>query len=312
VPLLTLLALAVVFAESRLVPERVASLRRLVGSDARSDSTGRARAARDACSREPLGSSRCRSEPSHATRSLPAYSPKPGSARDAALRSLAWAVIGACVLTLLGLALGYLVERRVFPWSRGVDQLSLLLFAMPSTVLGIGLVALWNHQATSWIYSTPAIVLIGYVGQLAAVSSRLCANAVAAVPVRLEEAAQIAGARWPRRVLRIVAPLVAPGLVAGWLASFLFCLRDLGISMIVYPPGHDPLLSARSLDGERQTGVVAALCTMESSPRWDPALLAWSFEEDSMTSIAWIGVQRFGNRSRSNASVAVAPASASL
>jgi iron(III) transport system permease protein len=184
-------------------------------------------------------------------------------ASDAALRSLEWAAIGALLLTLLGFALGYVVERRVLSFSRAIDHVSLLLFATPSTVLGIGLVALWNYPATSWIYATPVIVLLGYVGQLAAVASRLCGSGIAAFPVRLEEAAQLAGARWPRRMIRIVAPLAAPGLAAAFLASFLFCLRDLGISMIVYPPGADPLpVRTFTLMANSRPELVAALCVM--------------------------------------------------
>jgi iron(III) transport system permease protein len=195
-------------------------------------------------------------------------------AHDAALRSLAWAAIGACLLTLVGSLLGYLVERRVFRFARALDQLALLLFATPSTVLGIGLVALWNHPATSWIYATPAVVLLGYVGQLAAVPSRLCASAVAAVPRRLEEAAQLAGARWPRRVLSIVAPLAAPGLAAAWLASFLFCLRDLGISMIVYPPGADTLpVRSFTLMANGPPPLVAALCVLMIAAALGPLLV---------------------------------------
>ncbi|MGH7289013.1 MAG: ABC transporter permease, partial [Myxococcota bacterium] len=195
-------------------------------------------------------------------------------AGDATLRSLAWAAAGASLLTFVGFLLGYLIQRRVLGIWRGVDQLSLLLFATPSTVVGIGLVALWNHRFTNWIYTTPAVVILGFLAQFAAVASRLSANAIAAVPVRLEEAAQIGGARWPRRLVRIVGPLVAPGLAAAWLASFLFCLRDLGISMIVYPPGADTLpVRTFTLMANGKPELVAALCMMMIAAAFGPLLV---------------------------------------
>ena len=241
---LLLLALLLLLAEWRALPGRVASLRRTV-SDARRTraSLGRARrplallvgALAAAVVALPLGA-------------LARDALAPGAlaeawqrAGDAALRSLAWAAIGACLLTLVGGLLGYAAERRALPLVRGADGLALLLFATPPTVLAIGLVALWNRGATAWLYATPAVVVLGTLGQLAAVPSRLTASAIAAIPVRLEEAAALAGARWSRRMLGIVVPLAAPGLAAAWLASFLFCLRDLGIAMIVYPPGADTL-----------------------------------------------------------------------
>lgn len=265
VPLLLLAAL-VLFAEARVLPRRVASLRR-VASDA-----GRARF--------PLGRARwpLAAFVGAAAASLVALplgalardALAPGAlaeawqrAGDAALRSLAWAGIGASLLTMIGGLLGYAAERRTLRVTLAADRLALLLFATPPTVLGIGLVALWNHGATAWLYATPAVVLLGMLGQLAALPSRLTASAVAAIPLRLEEAAALAGARWPRRLLGIVVPLAAPGLAAAWLASFLFCLRDLGIAMLVYPPGADTLpVRTFTLMANGPPPLVAGLCLM--------------------------------------------------
>jgi iron(III) transport system permease protein len=102
----------------------------------------------------------------------------------------------------------------------------------------------------------------------------LCASGVAAVPPRLEEAAQLAGASWARRVVCIVAPLAAPGLAAAWLASFLFCLRDVGISMIVYPPGADTLpVRSFTLMANGPPALVAALCVMMIGVALGPLLV---------------------------------------
>lgn len=274
---LVLLALLVLAAESLILPDRVASLRGVASE------SGRARVALGRA-RWPLAlllGAACTGLVALPLGLLVRDALTPGAlaeawerAGDAALRSLAWGAIGACLLTLVGSLLGYLVERRALRCARAVDRLALLLFATPSTVLGVGLVALWNHPATSWIYATPAVVLLGYVGQLAAVATRLCASGVAAVPLRLEEAAQLAGARWPRRTLRIVAPLAAPGLAAAWLASFLFCLRDLGISMIVYPPGADTLpVRSFTLMANGPPALVAALCVMMIAAALGPLLV---------------------------------------
>lgn len=264
---LVLLAFLVVLAESRVVPERVARLRDGASDRARARiELGRARtplalltaSAAAGLIALPLGV-------------LVSDALTPGAlveawrrAAGAALRSLAWAASGACLLTLVGAALGYGVERRQALFlSRAADRLALLLFATPPTVLGIGLVALWNRPVTRGVYATPAVIVLGLLGQLAAAPLRLCASAVAAIPVRLEEAAQLTGARWPRCMTRIVAPLAAPGLAAAWLASFLLCLRDLGISMIVYPPGADTLpVRTFTLMANGAPPLVAALCVM--------------------------------------------------
>ena len=274
---LVLLALLVLGVEARIVPARIASLRLVAANRSRSKiSLGRARwpvaallfAVAAALVVLPLGA-------------LAGDALAPGAltdawrrAGDAALRSVAWAAAGASLLTILGFLLGYLIQRRALRASRWADRLSLFLFATPGTVLGIGLVALWNHPATNWIYATPIVVMLGFLGQFAAVSGRICGNAVAAIPVRLEEAAQLSGARWWRRMLRIVVPLAASGLAAAWLASFLFCLRDLGISMIVYPPGADTLpVRTFTLMANGAPPLVAALCAMMIVAALGPLLL---------------------------------------
>jgi len=46
---------------------------------------------------------------------------------------------------------------------------------------------------------------------------------------------------WFRRLTIILIPLAKRGLAGAWLVGFIFCLRDLDITMIVYPPAHDTL-----------------------------------------------------------------------
>jgi len=170
-----------------------------------------------------------------------AYAEALTRAGDSLLRSLTYAAIGASLLTVLGFLAGYLIHTRALPFWRSVDSLTLFLFALPGTVIGIGLISLWNRPWTNFIYATPAIILVGYLGRYTALTSRITVSALAQVPPSMEEAAQIAGARWLRRLSLIVAPLAKRGLVAAWLVGYIFSLRDMGITMLVYPAGHDTL-----------------------------------------------------------------------
>ncbi len=56
-----------------------------------------------------------------------------------------------------------LIDRRAIRAWRWVDALALFLFTLPGTVLGIGLIGLWNRPSTNWIYATPAMLLIALV-----------------------------------------------------------------------------------------------------------------------------------------------------
>ncbi len=49
------------------------------------------------------------------------------------------------------------------------------------------------------------------------------------------------GAPWLARLRHIIVPAALPGVVAAWIVAFIFCLRDVGASLLVCPAGADPL-----------------------------------------------------------------------
>ena len=87
--------------------------------------------------------------------SLSAFADAFSRASDSILRSVVFAAIGATLLTLLGFFCGYLIHNRTLPLWRSIDALALFLFTLPGTVIGIGLISLWNRPITNAIYATP-------------------------------------------------------------------------------------------------------------------------------------------------------------
>ena len=182
-------------------------------------------------------------------------------AGESLLRSMAYAALGASALTILGFFLGYFLARRRLPFWQALDFLTIALLTLPSTVIGVALVTLWNRPATIVIYATPLIVLFGYLAQYIALTSRITVAALSQIPASMEEAAAMVGAGWLRRVAGVIAPLAKRGLVAGWLVSYLFCLRDTGITMMVYPPGGETLpVRTFTLMANSPPRLIAALC----------------------------------------------------
>jgi iron(III) transport system permease protein len=91
----------------------------------------------------------------------------------------------------------------------------------------------------------------------------MSAAALDHVPQSMEEAAQVSGAHWGRRLWGIVLPITHQGLAAAWLVGYLFCLRDTGITMLVYPPGHDTLpVRTFTLMANGRPELIAALCLL--------------------------------------------------
>ncbi len=192
-----------------------------------------------------------------------AYPQAWSKAADSLGRSLVFATAGATLLTVFGFFCGYLIHHRALRLWRAVDTLTLLMFTLPGTVIGVGLIAIWNRPGTGFLYASAAMVILAYLAQYTALTSRITLATLANVPQSLEEAAQMTGAPWLARMGHVVVPAALPGVMAAWLIGFIFCLRDLGASMLVYPAGQDTLpVRIYTLMANGAPSLISALCVI--------------------------------------------------
>src|SRR5205085_7473007 len=82
---------------------------------------------------------------------------------DSAVRSFIYATVAASVLCVVGFFLAYIVHRRALVVWWWLDGFTLFLFTLPGAIIGIGQIALWNRPSTNWIYSSPALLILGLV-----------------------------------------------------------------------------------------------------------------------------------------------------
>ncbi len=164
---------------------------------------------------------------------------------DAVLLSLKIATVNACFATILGTLAGLALVR--FGRFRGRTLFSAMISAplvMPEVITGLSLLLLfiWLQTSIGWPaergFSTITIAHITFSMAYVAV---IIQSRLAGMAQDLEEAAQDLGAK-PLRVLTdITLPLLAPGMVAGWLLSFTLSLDDLIIASFVTGPGSTTL-----------------------------------------------------------------------
>jgi iron(III) transport system permease protein len=174
------------------------------------------------------------------------------------VRSVMYSAVAATILMALGFLLGHFMRGGR---QRVLSAFTLALFAIPGTVLSIGLVRLWNTPGTWFIYATPALLILGYTAQYCAVTTRLSLAGLMLIPTSLDEAGRLSGAMWTRRLFRISIPLSTRTLVCAWLAAYILCLRDVPIALMTAPPGGDPL-PARilTLMANGAPPMIASLC----------------------------------------------------
>ena len=91
------------------------------------------------------------------------------------------------------------------------------------------------------IYGTIWILLIAYITRFMPYGIRYNTASMLQIHKELEESAAMSGASWASTFVRIVLPLLKPGLVAGWIYIAIVSLRELSSSILLYSPGTEVL-----------------------------------------------------------------------
>ncbi|MBM4030446.1 MAG: ABC transporter permease subunit [Planctomycetes bacterium] len=143
----------------------------------------------------------------------------------------------ATALALLGLLMAWVCQRGHAPGGAAWLASQLPLFALPSAVVGLGLVSLWNRPAFSWFYGTMAMIVLGHVARFAPLAVRALAAALAQVPKDCEEAIWLDGGGVATTLRHFVAPAAGRALALLWAGSFVLCMGELAVAILVAPPG---------------------------------------------------------------------------
>ena len=152
--------------------------------------------------------------------------------------SISLAFFGAIIIVFVGFIAAFIsAKKRKTRIQKSFDWLLLIIFAIPSTILGISLIKFYNQSALDFIYSSSAIILIAYVGKFSFISAKLIANAIKQIPKSLDETAKIQGISFFKRQQKILIPLIMPSLFVAFIISFIFSFAELGTTIMLYPPG---------------------------------------------------------------------------
>lgn len=184
---------------------------------------------------------------------------------DALRNSFVWAAAGASLVVMCGSVLGYW-HRTASPRAAHLAEgLWVTLFAVPATVVGVGIIVMWNQPGMiGGIYQSGAIVVIAYFSRFLPIAALLCGAFMRRVPSGVVEAASVSGASWMRTFTRIVIPMSRGGLAAVWLAMFILMLGDVALAILVSPPGESNLaVRAYTLIANSPTADVARLAVVQ-------------------------------------------------
>ena len=186
--------------------------------------------------------------------------------KEALGNSVIWSAAGATLVVAIGALLGYWRVKAAPRAGRVAEGLWVTLFAMPATIVGIGIIALWNRSGLlGQIYRTDAVVVLAYFSRFLPIAALLCGAFIRRVPPGAEEAAVVGGASWARAFSRIVMPMSRTAIAAVWLMMFILMFGDVALTILVSPAGESSLaVRAYTLIANSPTADVARLALVQT------------------------------------------------
>ena len=164
------------------------------------------------------------------------------AARRAVANSFMLASSAAVLLFLAAVPAAYFAVWRRRRLMRLLVLATELSYALPGVVLAIAAILIFIRPVFGLsLYNTLGIILIAYLARFFTLAQRPVAAAFRQLDVRLEEAAQMSGAGFVRRVLTVALPLVAPAAAAVGLLVFLTAFNELTVSALLWSAGHETL-----------------------------------------------------------------------
>jgi iron(III) transport system permease protein len=154
------------------------------------------------------------------------------------VNSLILAPLSATVVMALVSIAAWVVVRTRARGRGAFDVLTLLPIAVPGIALGLSLLVVYLRVPFP-IYGTLGILLIAYVTKFLPFGMRFATTSMYQVHSDLEESALVSGASWMYTFRRILLPLVAPGIIAGWIYVAMVSVRELSSSVLIYSPGSE-------------------------------------------------------------------------
>ncbi len=201
----------------------------------------------------------------------------------ALLRAAGQTLMVSALAMMIALAIGLIVawSRRILPraraWMRALPRLATLGYAVPGTVLAIGLLfplmaaerglaAL--REATGMdptglvLLGTPAALALAYVIRFLTIPVGTLEAGLDRIPPSLDQAARLLGENVHGMLRRVHLPLLRPALAASALLVFVDAMKELPATLLLRPLNFDTLatwLYAEAARGTYEEGAIAAL-----------------------------------------------------
>lgn len=166
------------------------------------------------------------------------------ASRRALINSFTLSAVAAVIVMALAVLLAYFLVWRKSRFLRWLNVSVELPYALPGVVLSIACILLFLKPLPVLgisIYNTIWILLVAYLARFFVLGLRPVVAGYHQMDRAIEEAAQVAGAGFLRRLVTIILPVMAPVAAAGAILVFLTAFNELTLSALLWSSGSETL-----------------------------------------------------------------------
>lgn len=171
-------------------------------------------------------------------------------------RSLLFSTLAAAVITGLGLLLAYVQRKHADPFTRWVIRLATMGYALPGTVLAVGIVIMVNNadralawfiieimggSANTFLNGTIITVLFAYTVRFLTAGFSGINSSMLRIKGNLDEVAALHGITGLSLLKKVHIPILKNGLFTAAMLVFIDVMKEMPITLMTRPFGWDTL-----------------------------------------------------------------------
>ena len=165
-------------------------------------------------------------------------------------------LLSATICAILGTVIVLSIRAGRSRFGKVLEAMSLLPEMLPGIVLVIGLMLFWNDIYDILpLYNTMGIMVITYTALFLPYTVQYVTSASTQLSESLLEAGRVFGGSRYYIFRHITCPLIARGMVAGWMMTFIIAIRELVAPSLIAPP--DTLVISTYIMREFEQGSVS-------------------------------------------------------
>lgn len=155
--------------------------------------------------------------------------------------TLTFGAIACLIGVLISVIVSIVIVKKKNFLSPYLDFLVMLPMALSGTVLGIGMMTTFGSGGIITLSGTSAIIILVFVVRRLVHGVRNASATLHAIPDSLEDASISLGVPPFKSFMKVVLPLMVPGIAAATVLTWVTIIGELSASLVVYSAGKETL-----------------------------------------------------------------------